>query len=177
MSIYVALLRGVNVGGANRLPMADLRRIATECGFADVQTYVQSGNVVFSSPDGAEASGSVLHDAVLAATGVDSAITVRSRNELEKIIAGNPFPEPAAADPTRVHVTFLFAPARDLGIDAARYEPEEAVLSGRELYLHLPAGLGRSKLATDLARRQDLAGTTRNWRTVTTLLDMARAAG
>ena len=178
MTTFVALLRGVNVGGANRLPMADLRRVAEGCGFGAVQTYIQSGNVVLTSTDAASEVGAVLRDALLAETGIDSAVIVRGLDEMAAVAAGNPFPEAAAADPTRVHVTFLPAAVAHLdGFAREAYQPEEVVAAGAELYLHLPEGLGRSKLATDLLRRTDLIGTTRNWRTVVTLLEMARAAG
>jgi uncharacterized protein (DUF1697 family) len=174
VTVYVALLRGVNVGGRNRLPMADLRRIAEGCGHRDVRTYIQSGNLVFVSdvPDAGEVAAR-LRAAILAGAGVDSRVAIRSRVQLERVVAEDPFP---GADPARRHVTFLFDPpppgALD-GLDGGAYAPERAAIAAGELHMHLPAGLGRSRLAADLARRPDLAGTTRNWRTVSTLLAMA----
>jgi len=180
MTTYVALLRGVNVGGRNALPMADLRRIAEGCGHRDARTYIQSGNLVFTSDEAdAAAIARGLHDAILAEAGVDSPVALRTRGDLERVAAANPFLA-AAADVAHLHVTFLLeppAPAALGGLDLAAYRPEQAAIAGSELYLHLPAGMGRSRLATDLARRRDLAGTTRNWRTVTTLLAMAAEGG
>jgi len=171
---FVALLRGVNVGGRNRLPMEDLRRIAEGCGLRDPRTYIQSGNLVFACDDPDAAGVAVrLQESILAGAGVDSRVVVRGRAQLERVVAEDPFPD---ADPAHRHVTFLFHPAPPGALDsldADAYAPERAAIAAGELHLHLPGGFGRSRLAADLARRQDLAGTTRNWRTVTALLAIA----
>ena len=172
MTVYVALLRGINVGGSGKLPMNELRRICGDCGFGAVQTYIQSGNVVFTTDEPSPAAvGQKLRSAISSALPIDPATTVRTRDELADVVAANPFLP--GADPAHLHVAFLDQPA-EIPADLDRYRPEEAIAHGREVYFHLPNGLGRSKLATDLGRRRDIkSGTMRNWRTTTTLLRMA----
>jgi uncharacterized protein (DUF1697 family) len=174
VSVYVGLLRGVNVGGAAKLPMADLRRIAEDCGFTDVRTYVQSGNIVFRTGAPAAKAAATLRSAIAGATALDPALAVRTPAQMAAVVDGCPF-----EDTAHVHVTFLVegAKPRALAIDLDRFAPEQAAAVGRQVYLYLPDGIGRSKLAAVLSRGPAGAdGTTRNWRTVTTLRDMAREA-
>lgn len=168
----VALLRAVNVGGGGKLPMADLRAVATECGFDDVATYVQSGNLVFTTreDDGAVVAAT-LRAALAAATGVDTDVMVRTRGELRNVVDANPFVD-RTDDPTRLHVVFTAETAEVPDLDATAFLPEEVAAIGRELYLYLPGGIGRSKLAVRVTGRKGPRGTARNWRTVTTLLEM-----
>ena len=177
MPLYVALLRGINVGGHNKLPMADLRATATECGFGDVQTYIQSGNVVFTSRLGAAKVATTLHDAILAESGVDSRVVVRTAADLDAVVADNPFLA-RGADDKLVHVCFLYeesTPTLD-AVDPKTYAPEQVEVLGAHAYLHTPNGMGRSKLANEtMMRKLGIQGTARNWRTVTTLAEMAAA--
>lgn len=169
----VALLRGVNVGGKAKLAMTDLREIVAGCGFDDVRTYIQSGNVVFTAPVGADPDdvAATLATAIAAGSSVTPDVVVRTGDELAAVVDANPFLR-RGEDPAHLHVSFT-AVEPDLGVDdLARYAPEEAAAVGREVYLFLPNGMGRSKLAADLARRTRPAGTARNWRTVTKLLEM-----
>lgn len=169
MATWIGLLRGVNVGGKNKLPMADLRRIVTSCGHGEVRTYIQSGNVLFDAKERDAAKlAAELRAAIAKDTKIDCAVVLRSAKELAATVAKNPFSE----DSAHVHVVFMAA-AATARFDAAKYAPEELAIVGRDVYLHLPNGLGRSKLAADVARRKELAGTARNWRTVETLLAMA----
>jgi uncharacterized protein (DUF1697 family) len=173
VTVYVGLLRGVNVGTGTKLPMADLRAAAEGCGFTDVRTYVQSGNVVFRTSGSGAAVASSLRAAVReVAPHLDPAVALRTATRLQAVVDGCPFPDPA-----KVHVTFLVEGARPRplpeGLD--RFAPEAVVVHGREVYLFLPDGIGRSKLAAALTRGGAGAeGTTRNWRTVTALLAMAQ---
>lgn len=175
MTVCVALLRGINVGGHNKLPMASLRAIATECGFGDVQTYIQSGNVVFTSPLGAAKVAITLHDAILAETGVDARVVLRTAVDLANVVADNPFLA-RSADEKMLHVSFLYEQSTPTlaAVDAEVYSPDEVEVIDAHAYLHTPNGFGRSKLATEsVIRKLGIQGTTRNWRTVTTLADMA----
>jgi uncharacterized protein (DUF1697 family) len=177
---YVALLRGVNVGSGNRVSMADLKRVVESLGHKNVRTYVNSGNVVFSSDskDGEQLSAA-LERAVAAELGISPNVLVRSGRELAEVVAGNPYPnEP---DPKKVHVLFLpkrLAAADSTALDKAQQEAagkgsgDEYTVEGREVYLHLPDGMGRSILMTLLARRFKVPGTARNWSTVTKLSEM-----
>lgn len=174
----IALLRGINVGGKNRLPMADLRSIARNLGFTNATTYLQSGNLVLH--DGGLDLGGVsaaLTDAIRRVAGLEIRVTTRTAAEWAGVVANNPFPG-ATTDGTKLHVMFLEQPATALlrRFDAERYRPEEFALTESEVYLSLPGGIGRSKLATALARIDNAdAGTTRNWNTVTALSELIAA--
>jgi uncharacterized protein (DUF1697 family) len=187
MATHVALLRGINVGGKNKVAMADLREVVADLGHADVATYIQSGNVLFS-PDPGDADTSALAAELAAAIadrlGVSAPVVVLSRDELAAAIAANPFP--AEPDPKRVHAVLLSgAPAAEAAgkIDAAlerstaKGARDELAIVGRTLYLHTPDGFGNSELAAAVLRilaspRAGVTGTARNWATTLKLLDL-----
>jgi uncharacterized protein (DUF1697 family) len=172
MGVSVALLRGINVGGSHKLPMADLRAVFADAGHRDVTTYIQSGNVVFTHAGrSAVALQKDLEQRIAAATGFAVPVVLRTARELAAVVAANPFPR---ATPTTLHVVFLGAapePGAMNGIDADAFAPERFARRGRDLYLHLPDGMGRAALPRALDRVAP--GTARNWRTVTTLAEMA----
>lgn len=171
----MALLRGVNVGGHNRLAMADLRALLADLGHGDPRTYGQSGNAVFSS-DRTDDIGRELAQRLSADLDVTATVMIRTADELTAVAAATPYSEPADADPTKVHVAFLSAEPADpsvFDVEPDDYAPEELTPGDRVLYLHLPDGIGRSRLAEDVSRRaSDVAMTVRNWRTVARLLDL-----
>ena len=169
----VALLRGINLGPNKRIAMAALRSIAESLGHSDVETYLQSGNVVFTPKGRAKDIGPALSAAILDATGHDVAVVTRTGTELERVLAANPYP---VDDPTRVVVAFL-GDAVDLGDlalgDLSGYLPDELTISGREVYVSVPNGQGRSKLMEALTKRTlPTTVTVRNWRTVEALARM-----
>ena len=173
MTVHVALLRGINVGGKGVLKMTDLRDICESAGCTDVLTYIQSGNVVFShATASADMVEKALRRALADATGRDIPVMVRSRAHLQRIVDKNPYPKAA---PKALHVAFLAA-APDAAVakafDRAKYAPEEFFVAGRDVYLHLPNGVGTSKLVPALTARLP-AATVRNWNTVQKLLQMA----
>lgn len=169
MAVYVALLRAVNVSGTGKLPMQELAALCTGLGFANVRTYIQSGNVVFASPSAEPEVVSALEQALAAKMHKRIDVMVRTAPELRATLAANPFP---AADPARVGVVFLTAPApRDLRERTVIPGPEEVRAAGREIFIHYPAGMGRSKLKLPSA----IVGTTRNINTVARLAAMAEA--
>jgi uncharacterized protein (DUF1697 family) len=176
VTTYIALLRGVNVGGHGKLAMATLRRIAEDCGYTDVRTYIQSGNLVFrSTARGSVKVAATLRAAIVADTGFEPPVVVRTAAELRQVVDGNPFAD-RSPEAMQLHVQFFGPVDRlpDLGaLELGAYAPEEVVIRGRDLFMYLPDGIGKSKLAVDLNRRAKGMGTARNWRTVTTLLDMA----
>lgn len=175
MTVMVALLRGVNVGAAGRVSMADVRAAVTKCGYSDVVSYVQSGNLVFTStnPDTADVAAR-LREAIDESTPVQPDVVVRTRDDIHKIIRSNPFLD-RGADPLQLHVVFLpdGVPASLDGVDLTRFAPEEAEARGCELFMYLPNGTGRSKLAAAIVKHTNSAGTQRNWRTVTKLAELA----
>jgi uncharacterized protein (DUF1697 family) len=175
---YVALLRGINLGARNKLAMGDLRALVEELGGEDVQTYVQSGNVVFGSNVAAAKLESGLADAIRRAHGLDVPVLVRNSAELDAVVKRNPFAR-ARADQKALHVTFLAGKPKQALVDAldpAVSPPDELHVAGREVYLLCPNGYGRSKLSNAFFEKSlDAVATTRNWRTVTTLAELAGA--
>jgi uncharacterized protein (DUF1697 family) len=181
MPRYVALLRGINVGGRNKVAMADLRRVAASLGHTEVATYIQSGNVVFTSPD-SDITGlaDALEQEIARSLAVRPAVVVLSRAGLARVIADNPFPQ--ETNPRCLHVVFRrqeMTPGAIAAITTAqqsaraRGSRDEAIVVGRTLFLRTPDGLGRSELAAQLARSSGQAdGTARNWATVTRLMAM-----
>jgi uncharacterized protein (DUF1697 family) len=174
VTAYAVLLRGVNVGGHGKIPMAELREVVAGLGCSDVATYVQSGNVVGRSDDRpAELAGKV-SQAIRDRWGLDVGTVVRTHEQLQQVVRDNPFGEPDHG--SRLHVAFLLGePARDAleAFDQSGFAPDRFALADREIYLSLPDGIGRSKLAAALTERR--AGTTmtvRNWNTVRKLLEM-----
>ncbi|MER7110810.1 DUF1697 domain-containing protein [Streptomyces sp. NPDC000229] len=177
---YAALLRGINVGGHKKVPMAQLRALLTELGHSDVQTYLQSGNAAFTSASGAEdALAEELGAAIEKRFGFGVDCLVRGGPYLRAVADACPFPA-AELEAKQLHVTYLSAPVtadRFAGLDQAAFLPEEFRLGDRALYLYAPEGLGRSKLAEALSRPALLSGTTattRNWNTVVKLVELTR---
>lgn len=174
----IALLRGINVGGHNRLPMADLRAIAVGCGHPEACTHLQSGNLVLPDADDDPADiERTLSAAIADHTGLTVPVIARTATEWARIVADNPYPSEAAADPTRVVVTFLPAPATPelRAFDAGTYAPERALVTETEIYLSLPDGQGRSTLVATLSSLDNAGtGTTRNWRTVLALAELSK---
>lgn len=177
MTTYIALLRAVNVGGKNQVSMARLRTLFESLGYSGVTTYIQSGNVVF---DGKERTSTAVVAKIEAAIAQEFGLTIdvvaRSARELIAAIDSNPFLA-RVPDRTKLHVAFLNrAPdrARVDTLDASRFAPDEFAVGAREIYLHCPDGIGRSKLATALgAKLAPAPATVRNWNTVTRLAEMA----
>ena len=175
MTSYVVLLRGVNVGGRAKVSMAALRETCASVGCEEVATYIQSGNVVLRSALGADALRDRLASAIVDQLGVRPAVMVRTASEMADVIRHNPFTD---ADTATLHVGFLGGPP---SADAAgramaiATPPEELAIRGAEVYLHLPNGLGRSKLAAAVInpRLLGVPVTVRNWRTVSKLVEMS----
>jgi uncharacterized protein (DUF1697 family) len=155
--------------------MADLRRLLERSGAEDVETYVQSGNAVLESAAAADELEQLIAAALAAELGLTVHVLVRSAAELAQIVRANPF-APEEPDPRKLHVTFL-AEAPDAERIAALPPgdgPDRLNVAGREIYLHTPDGYGRSKLSNAFFERKlAVVGTTRNWRTVTALAELA----
>jgi uncharacterized protein (DUF1697 family) len=182
---HVALLRGINLGGHNKVAMADLREVVSSLGHTDVATYIQSGNVVFSTerPDAA-ALAAELEQAIATALGVAPRVVVLSREELAQVARDNPYS--AEPNPKAVHAIFLTddpgpeisertAAAQELVAQQGSRDTAQVV--GRVIFLHTPDGYGRSDLAAALVKlgqkkTDTVTGTARNWATVTKLLGM-----
>ncbi|HEY1366019.1 MAG TPA: DUF1697 domain-containing protein [Gaiellaceae bacterium] len=176
MARHVVLLRGINLGSRNRVAMPALRAALEEAGFDDVQTYVQSGNIVLAGKASAKEVGRTVERLIADEFGLDVAGVVRTRSALARVVERNPLAD-VASDPKRYQVSFLdgkptAAVLRKLEEAAA---PEERfVHAGSEIYAWHPDGVARSKLWTLLAGSSlGVTATARNWTTVTKLLELA----
>ncbi len=164
MAQYIALIRAVNVGGTGKLPMAELRDMATALGFTEVRTYIQSGNLVFESRKSAPVVKSALEAALLKHLGKPCTVLLRSAEELQEIEAANPFQN---AEPAKVMVLFLeSAPDKKILASVKPLGGERLAAGRREVYIHFPDGMGQSKLKVPFT---DL-GTGRNLNTLRALL-------
>jgi uncharacterized protein (DUF1697 family) len=167
----VALLRAVNVGGHNKVPMRELTPMVTGLGYTDVSTYIQSGNLWLTSAESEQMVADALHDGIAAHFGLDIAVIVRPVTELAAVSEANPYLD-GAIDLGRLGVTF-FAPGADTGALTAiadRYAPDAITVDGRNAFVSVPAGFGQTKLTNaQLERVAGVAATTRNWKTVVRL--------
>jgi uncharacterized protein (DUF1697 family) len=179
MPAYISILRGINVGGAKKIRMTLLEGLYRELGFTNVTTYIQSGNVIFStggkSPNLALAS--VIEKKIRDDLQFEVPVIIRTAAEMEAIIEANPFVKEFGIDEERLHVTFLSdlpAPLHGNVIQAVDFPPDRFVLSGKEVYLYCPDGYGRTKLNnTFFEKRLKSTATTRNWNTVKKLAEIA----
>ncbi|WP_433225277.1 DUF1697 domain-containing protein [Microtetraspora malaysiensis] len=173
---YAALLRGINVNSGTAIAMSDLRAVVERLGHSEVRTHLRSGNVVFTSADERpERVASLIEHGIAEDLGRTISVIVRTAAELRRVVEENPLTVP---DPARFVVMFLSGPpdrAALEGIDPAAYAPEEMRIGARELYLHFPEGMRRTRLHPLLAKRLDGVCTTRNWNTVTRLLALTEA--
>jgi uncharacterized protein (DUF1697 family) len=167
MPVFVLLLRAVNVGGTGKLPMSDLKRLCEKAGFQNVRTYIASGNVV-AERDGAEAEAKAALEAELRSYAWKPVgVIIRTAAEMVEVIANNPFPHRAAN--TTVAIFLDRAPSPDALKDVKGQANEEIRLGAREIYVHYPDGIGRSKLRIPAASD----GTARNMNTAAKLAAMA----
>jgi len=175
---HVALLRGINVGGKARLPMCDLIAIFQSAGAGDVRTYIQSGNVVFTSHAPEPLVAAVTAE-IAARFGYPGGIVLRSASELREAYAANPFGEPGGPEDP-LHVYFLAdqpTQAAISALDAERCPGDSFAVLNREVYLYLPNGMARTRLTNAYFDAQlNTVSTARNWRSVRTLLALADPA-
>ncbi|MFZ0249509.1 MAG: DUF1697 domain-containing protein [Acidimicrobiales bacterium] len=177
MPRYVALLRSVNVAGHGRLAMDELRASFDALGYTDVTTYIQTGNVLFSTGSKSESGLATALEQRLADDFGDSpAVLIRNVADLRRIVGSSPYAK-RGADPARHHVTFLAQPPSQAALHALSLPKsgrDELVVEGREVYVHTPDGYANTKYTgTFLERRLGVVTTTRNWNTVTKLADLA----
>lgn len=174
--IKVLLLRGVNVAGANRLPMPEFRALLEELGLTRVETHLQSGNAVFDDPGVTDLTGKIAA-AMRLRFGFAPALFLLEAETHAAIMAACPYQAEAAADPASVHLWYLAAPAKpDLAALRALAQNERFALTDHALYLHAPDGIGRSRLADRLERALAVSCTARNWRSVQAIAALLEAA-
>jgi uncharacterized protein (DUF1697 family) len=180
MKTFIGLLRGINVDGKNRLPMQKLRELGMGIGLSAVQTYMQSGNVVFQ----AEAVDPVslatqIEERIRQEFGFSVAVFIRQPDEFKRILANNPFLVKRTEDPARLYVTFLYQDPDEVAwsrVTSPSGTTDEFARAEQVVYLFCPNGYGKTKLSNDFFERKlGVPATTRNWNTVSTLSDMAES--
>ena len=179
MQTFISILRGINVSGQKKILMADLKKLYESLKFSEVKTYIQSGNVVFESD-------SKISDIQLARK-IEKAIStkykfevpviIRTKEELEKILSQNSFTKEKSIDLKKLHVTLLSeTPDREKmeQIKEVDFSPDQFIIKGKEIYLHIPNSYGETKLSNKFFENKlKVSATTRNWNTVNKLLELA----
>jgi uncharacterized protein (DUF1697 family) len=178
MSVHIALLRAVNVGGRNSVNMGELRDLLTELGFEGVRTLLQSGNLIFrSGPRTGSQIAAFLEKEAAKRLDLHTEFLVRTGEEWKEIITRNPFRDEAKRDPTHLVVMFLKRPPSAENVEALQSTirgPEIVSIDGEQAYIVYPAGIGRSRLTTALIEKKfGIRGTARNWNTVLKLAFLA----
>ena len=177
MPVVISMLRGVNVGGHNLVKMDALRRLYASLGLLSVQTYVQSGNVVFQTDErNLPRLANKIEDAIEKKFGFRPEVIVRTSSEMKNALAKNPFAKRRDVDPSRILINFLVeAPAATVrdAILKLKFGAEEIQFDGRDMYLYSPEGFGKSKLWPAIGRALKNSGTGRNLNTVQKLVEMA----
>jgi len=179
MPVIICMLRGVNVGGHNLIKMDALKALCVSLKLKDPQTYVQSGNVIFSTEENDLAKlGTRIQDAIERKIGFRPNVMLRTAAEMRKVVARNPFAKRSGIEPGKLLVNFLAAdPGKDARENALAIKigPEEMHLIGREAYIYFPNGQGRSRFPWPaIERALGTSGTGRNWNSVTKMLEMAK---
>lgn len=179
LNTYITLLRGINVSGQKKIKMDELRALYEAIGHQDVQTYIQSGNVLLRSMLASpEKLARGIERAIEKSFGYPVTVLVRTTDDLSKIIRRNPFIKNRSVDPSKLHVTFLANPAESSLINAAANvdsADDEFRVEGKEVFVHCPNGYGRTRLSnTFFESKLKQPATTRNWKTVNTLCEMGK---
>lgn len=181
MSIYIALLRGINVGGKNKIKMADLKAALERIGLSRVQTYIQSGNVLFESQEGEDLLRKRMEQEIESVFGITLTVVIRSSEELEKVVGGCPFTDETLAEAAAtcegesLHVALLPEAPSPAGVAKlaalANREEEEYRIAGRDVYLLFRRSIRSSKLAANL-HKLGVPATVRNWNTMNKLSEL-----
>ena len=179
MTTYISILRGINIAGKNKVVMADLKTLYESLGFEDVATYIQSGNVVFKGPAANPSRlAKSLEDVFAGHFNFPIRVLVLTEDELRKVINANPYAQDPGKDAAFFHVTFLGAVPSNSSIEKAQSieaEEDDIQFIGQAAYLYCPNGCGRSKLTNNvLEAKLKVPATTRNWRTVNKLFELAQ---
>ncbi|WP_420572265.1 DUF1697 domain-containing protein [Kordia sp.] len=171
--IYIAILRGINVSGSKKLPMAELRTLLSKLGYTDVQTYIQSGNVIFISEENdQEKLANQISEAIKAQYDYEVPVLVKTITQWKTAIANNPF---TTEDISKQAITFLATIPKETTIEIDSKDDRFKIIDS-EVYLYCPNGFGRSKLTNNLFERKlKTQATTRNWKTIYKLLNLAEA--
>jgi uncharacterized protein (DUF1697 family) len=179
MPTFIAMLRGINVSGHKIIKMDQLRASFTAMGFSNTKTYIQSGNIIFEASNDSTANLSEkIGQRILGDFGFSVPVTLKTAKEMEQIIKRNPFLGMPAIDHSKLHVTFLDDDPPKKALEQLlplASKPEQVHIIGQEVFLYCPNGYGNTKLSnTAIEKKLSVGATTRNWKTVNTLLAMAQ---
>ncbi len=180
MTTYISILRGINVGGAKKILMSDLKKIYEGLGFKKVTTYIQSGNVIFQSENhiNDEEAANMVEKALFRKYGFEVPVLMRTTEEIHNTLKNNPLLRDKNFDIDKMHVTFLAEQPQKEYLEAIRkynYSPERFEIVGKDVFLYCPNGYGTTKLSNSFFEyRLKVSATTRNWRTVNTLAGIAK---
>lgn len=179
MSKYVAILRGINVGKGRKVLMTDLKNLLAKLGLKHIQTYIQSGNVMFDlrQPESLVVLEDGLNQAISGTFGFDIPVIIRTAREMEESVANNPFLKEDGADIDKLHLTFLKdVPAPELlkKIKEFQFSPDQFEIIGKDVFVHCPNGYGQTKITNDFFEKKlKVQATTRNWKTVQKLHELS----
>jgi uncharacterized protein (DUF1697 family) len=177
MKTYIAILRGINVSDQKKIKMADLRALLDEIGFKEVQTYIQSGNIVFQYPETSESDlEKIIEEKIQSHYDFHVPTMVRTPEAFQYVINHNPFLQDPEKDIKRQYITFLAEQPAEENIEALKevdHDPEEYIIDGRVIFFFSPNGYGRAKMNNNFFEKKlKVKATTRNWKTVNKLLEM-----
>jgi uncharacterized protein (DUF1697 family) len=178
MRQYISFLRGVNMTGHNSIKMNDLLSLYNEIGFADAKTYIQSGNVIFSTDEKSEKLNiaSKIEKAILGRFSYNVPVMIRTKVEIMNLVELNPFLNEEKFEPAKLAVIFLVnevTKEQAMKVSGIDYPPDKFKISGKEIFIFCPNGFGRTKLYTNFfEKKMGVTGTARNWKTITTILGM-----
>jgi len=180
MPAYIAMLRGINVSGQKIIKMEDLRALCSGLGFRNVETYVQSGNIVFQTPvENPTALSKRIGETILHSFGFDVPVIVRTSKEMGIVIANNPFLKEKEVNSSKLHVTFLSETTQKGSLkklETLSSSPDRFYAALQEIYLYCPGGYGKTKLSNSaIEKALSLRATTRNWKTTNALFEMVSA--
>ena len=176
METCIAILRGINVSGVRKLPMADLRALFGTLKCTNVRTYIQSGNVIFEVAKLDPRFAATVEGKINKQFGFDVPVLVRTLKEMKQVVVANPFLKQKGIDLEKLHVTFLADTPKDASPAKGANGPDSFTLIGREVYVHCPEGYGNTKLNNTFFEKQfKVSATTRNWRTVNELVRIGEA--
>ena len=179
MATFISILRGINVSGQKKILMADLKALYETLNFKNVQTYIQSGNVVFDSmqEDNNIALAKIIEEAIEKAYKFQVPVLVKQADDLINTIKNNPFVEEAGIDPSRVAVTFLESRPKSENLkklEGVDYPPDRFLIDGLNIYIHCPKSYGNSKLSNNFFESKlRVKATTRNWKTINKIVEIS----
>jgi uncharacterized protein (DUF1697 family) len=183
MKTFISLLRGVNMAGHNKIKMTDLSSLYKKIGLKDVETFIQSGNVVFTDPGNLSETDLTeqIEDAVSKKFKYNIPVIIRTPEEFREIVSLNPFSDVENFNPEKLAVIFLYEKPSEAQIEKVKnidYPPDKFIINGKEIFIYCPNGFGKSKIYTGFfENKMKVSGTGRNWNTINALLKIAEKKG